>query len=430
MIEIVEGKGVGAGKSYYVCTRLVTHLAAGGTAFITSNFGINWDALAGLIEDRYGVIVEREQLIEIDADDTERLHEVTRPGTEDNPVLIVLDECHAQLNAADWQETSKKGSKGRDMFNWLTQSRHDDNDLLFVTQNAGNIDKKIKRLVTYTRRVRNMKNFAIPGLCRWPFSQFVVVTVDVDGKTQIDTPKWMWHDKGIFACYRSKVMRGSHIRAGEAIPRKKLRTKKSKSPMLRIAIIAAVCIGVYALFSFFAGAREGRNPIAKLLGIGEPSPAGTKGNAALATAAPGKSAGTVTAQERPAEDPYAYRIEKEIFRGTDRLTFLRTDAGEYIKGEISVRGVVKSIGERSALVIEPDGKRLVIVAYDPRPEPRPQPVAVPQATPAPAPPIIAKVEDRKSFGGWIEADEAAMRAYLDAPLSGTGKPSGLTTTRR
>lgn len=433
MIEIIEGKGVGAGKSYYVTTRIITHLAHGGTCYITTNFGINWDAMAALIEDRYGKIIERDQLIEIDADDTEKLHEVTRPGTEDNPVMIVLDECHAQLNAADWQETSKKGSKGREMFNWLTQSRHDDNDLLFVTQNSGNIDKKIKRLVTYFRRVRNMKNFAVPGLCRWPLAQFVVATLDVDGKTPVDGTRWMWHDKAIFKCYRSKVMRGSHTRAGEAIPRKKLITKRTKSPMLKYLLLAGVIGIVYGLSVLADSAEEGK-------GVGGFLAAGTKAQEEAGNAPskqPSTIAKTITeanpfqgkgdTQRETEEDPAAYRIEVEEFRGTDGLTFLRTDRGEYNLRDFSSRGVVKSIGKRTALVIEPDGKKLVIYAREQGPGVRqgPPPIAEKtQAPPAKTEFIGIPWEPNKSE--WIEADEARMDAERKRPVGSTA----LTTKGR
>jgi hypothetical protein len=233
MIEIVEGRGVGAGKSFYVCGRIIDHLAVGGSVCASDTFGLKWDACVKLVAKRFGVMLEADQYRTFSEDDVPRLHEVTPQGTPECPVLVVVDECHTKLNARDWADKSK-----REFFNWLTQSRHDDNDCMFISQAAANIDKQIARLVTYIQRARNMTTWKIPGLGKWPLKQFVISTYDSDGRTCLEK-KWVWHDKEIFACYESKVMKGRHKRSGEVIAKRKLQKANAEktSPMFKILLV-------------------------------------------------------------------------------------------------------------------------------------------------------------------------------------------------
>lgn len=357
MIEIVEGRGVGAGKSYYVCTRIIQTLAAGGTVFASTSFGLNFEATASLIRARYGVVIEADQYHVFEAEETWHLHEVTPPGTDDNPVLIVLDEAHAQLNARDWADTKK-----RPFFNWLTQSRHDNNDLIFITQHSANIDKQIARLVTYFRRIRNMSNFAIPGFGKWPLKQFVIVTLDQDGKTVMDR-KWVSHDKGVFACYRSKVMGGSHSRSHAPIPRKKLSVNSKKKHMVKVIVIVLVLVGGVTAWRWF----------------NKPEKPKAVQQAAVAAPLPSPAVPSPVTAALPAR---AYDVVEEEFRGTDEESFLRTSGGQYEIGAMCRLGLVAQVKRRSALCVSPEGRRVYVIARE-RGEVSPSDASIAQPVPAP-----------------------------------------------
>src|ERR1700730_10928713 len=106
MIEIFEGFGVGAGKSYYVVTRLLDHWRAGGTAYVVDTMCIKWDECKKLVERKYGLLLEDSQYSSVSEEALVRIHEHTPPGSPECPVVIVADECHGKLNARDWADKS------------------------------------------------------------------------------------------------------------------------------------------------------------------------------------------------------------------------------------------------------------------------------------------------------------------------------------
>ncbi|MEI9893683.1 MAG: zonular occludens toxin domain-containing protein [Chthoniobacter sp.] len=195
MITLVEGLGVGAGKSYYVTHQIARHIAAGGTVYHTDDYCPQWETfygpmeyqrpetifsalrelflgpigrprpmgLAYCIERKFSVLAERDQLIEVSADDVWKLHEVTKPGTDDCPVLIVVDEGQGGLNARDTMQKQK-----RPLFDWCCQSRHDSNDLIFLTQHVNNIDSQLRRICSAIFYVRNLAQVGFPGLGKIP----------------------------------------------------------------------------------------------------------------------------------------------------------------------------------------------------------------------------------------------------------------------
>jgi hypothetical protein len=352
MIEIIEGRGVGAGKSYYACMRMISHLSQGGTVFASDTFGLKWDASARLCESRYGVIIEREQFQVFEEGDIKRLHEVTPQGTPELPVLIVVDECHGELNARDWNDQSKKA-----FFKWLTQSRHDDNDVIFISQSAHNIDKQVARLVTYISRVRNMRNFKFPGIGQWPLRQFVVNRFDQDGKTLLER-KWIWHDTGIFGCYESKVMRGSHKRLNAAaIPRKQLKKptlqKNNMAKFIIIAVIACALLAFWMLRNSPLLGGEEKN--AK-----QPPPKEEKQEVSPPYMKSSKAAVSLRADSQLG----AYDVFAEELRAQINDNMIRTDKGEYTVGRMSNHGLVVGIDNRVVRVIQPDARVAFIIAED------------------------------------------------------------------
>jgi len=339
LIAIIDGRGVGAGKSYFTCNWILTHLAKGGTVYVGDSFGFVFSEAALLIAERYGVQIEADQLRTFSAAEASRLHEVTAPGTEDNPVLVIYDEAQQGLNSRDWADKNK-----RPLFDWLCQSRHDNNDVLFVTQNRHNIDKQIARLVSNMFCVRNMANFSILGLGKWPLKQFLVLVLDGDGKT-LQERRWMWQDKAVFKCYVSKSMQGTHKRGGEAVPKKKLAIYKGRARrgrmLFKLLLIFGVLGGVgYAAYRQISG--WGKPPVAVA-----PAPAA----GGLPVAAP-----VVVERKRP---PFDSRSEKLLgYSGT----WIHTEKGEYEVGKLCPEGIVRVFDGRGMSIQQPDG-RMLLVAF-------------------------------------------------------------------
>jgi len=358
MIAIVDGRGVGAGKSYFTATWVIAHLSKGGTVFLGSSFGLDVEAVKKLIARRHGVAVEDDQIRFFSREQAAELHKHTAGGTEDNPVLIVLDEAQDQLNARDWGDKSK-----REFFQWLCQSRHDNNDVLFVTQNRHNIDKQIARLASNVYCVRNMANFKVLGLGKWPIKQFLVNVMDGDGRT-LQERIWLRHDKGVFGAYRSKSMAGTHKRAGLLIPKKKLAAAKGAGDRRRMFIKLSVILlvlgvaGWKAYDHFSSKWLPKTKAIAVQAGVAHEGLFGKGGPSSGAGAAAPVTPGLVAAAPAVPVTPFDTRTE--VFRG---YVFgeVRTDQGEYEVGRACASGLVRRFDGRSIVVAQANGRTLVIL---------------------------------------------------------------------
>lgn len=347
MIEIIEGKGVGAGKSYFVIERLMSHWQRGGTAYVAESFFVVWDECKRLTHRRTGFHLEDDQYNVLTAEKIATLHEHTPPGTEECPLLIILDEVQDQLNARDWNDKSK-----RDLFAWCCQSRHDDNDLLFVSQAAANIDKQIRRLATFTWSVRNAENFSMPGVGNVASNirlvtlglnngkYFIRNQLDYDGRTQLDR-KWVKADAALFKCYRSKSMRATRKRLGEGVAKKQLRRDKGRHPMIKWLILGSIVLLFWAGCQFKAN-RDKK----KELRNAPKSEAKQKASAPSATPTPAPVA--------------AYDIRQEPWLAM-MAEYLKTPSGEYITGELSPDGFVEGIKGNIVRVRKPDGRILYII---------------------------------------------------------------------
>lgn len=338
MITIVDGVGVGAGKSYYVASFLLNYLAAGGTVYTTHNFKLKWPEFKALAAQRFGVELEDDQYHSVPAEDTPRIHELTPPGTDDNPVLLVLDEAQDELNTRDTRDDKK-----RSFFKFLCQSRHDNNDLLFVTQDMDNIDVQIRRLATYVIRVRNMANFIVAGV-RWPFKQFLWHVFDRGGKNLLRR-EWTKHDKDIFGVYISKAMQGAHKRVGAAVPRKQLRRahKKPMKVMIFFAVAGLILGGFVAVPRVMAMWSGGTTKEGKVKATPEPKPK------------------LAPIPATPTTAIAAYEIHTELFRGMSEGVYLRTDRATYEVGRMSSRGMVEMVRGPVARLRTPTGALLYVV---------------------------------------------------------------------
>jgi len=337
MIAIVDGRGVGAGKSYFTCNWILGHLAKGGTVYVGDSFGFVFEEAALLIAERYGVQIERDQLRTFSAADAARLHEVTSPGTEENPVLVIYDEAQQGLNSRDWADRNK-----RPLFDWLCQSRHDNNDVLFVTQNRNNIDKQIARLVSNMFCVRNMANFSILGIGKWPLKQFLVLVLDGDGKT-LQERRWLWQDKAVFKCYVSKSMQGTHKRGGAAIPKKKLAVYKGRARRGRMLLKLLLIFGVLG--------GVGYGAYRQISGWGKPP---------VVVAPAAVAGGTLVASSVPVPGPlpaFDQRTEKLLGHSG---RWIHSDKGEYEVGRICPDGIVRVFDGRGMSIQQPNGRMLLV----------------------------------------------------------------------
>lgn len=337
MIELVEGRGVGAGKSYFVMTRLVELWRRGGTAYVTDKMEVLWPETKALVVKRYGLVLEDDQYRSLSSEKILRLHEHTAPGTDDNPVLIVLDEAQDDLNARDWSDKGK-----RDLFSWCCQSRHDDNDLIFISQSSANVDKQVRRLCTFIWHIRNSVKTPILGLgnlssfiqvCTLGLNSgryFICNQLDQDGRT-IMSRQWLRHDKGIFGAYRSKAMRLSRKRGGDAVAKKNLQRVKGNTPVIKFAV--PICLIALCVFAFKVWGRTHDTP---------------------------KSEKHAVESKAAVEHVAGYKVirEKLLSRWPGAL---RTDEEDYETGQICSHGWVQAVSGNVAKIVTPEGEILFVV---------------------------------------------------------------------
>lgn len=332
MIEVIEGRGVGAGKSYLVIEDLMVHWCRGGTACVSDTVKVKWKECKEYAKRNRGVILEDDQYRPVSSADLQRLHEVTPPGSEELVVKIVVDEAQDAYNARDWSDRGK-----RPFFSWLCQSRHDDNDVIILSQAAANIDKQIRRLCTFIRIVRNTERFPVAGTTLQKLIQilslglnngryFIVTTLDQDGRTEL-AKKWQRADVGLFNCYESKAMRLAHRRAGEAVARKELQRVGSRRNVLKYVLPIVGVAVIFAGYKVFTGH------------------------------------GRVGAVGAPTARSSGYVIKEATFLGTyGGKTLCTVEFGNLEVGEMSVLGMCEVVRGHRARVRTPGGSVCYVVA--------------------------------------------------------------------
>lgn len=356
MISIVEGFGVGAGKSYFVvATQLIQHFIDGGTAYIADTMELKWPEFKEYIAREYGLELVDTQYNLLSRDQIAHIHEHTPPGSPDKPVLIVVDEAQGALNARDWADRSKRG-----LFDWCTQSRHDDNDLIFISQSAHNIDKQLRRLATYNWRVRNSEHLGEGNALKtwlkvWRIisfgmnggPKFIVNQLDQDGVKPLGKKIFIDQDPRIFNIYTSKAMRGKHKRAGQAVAKVQLKKVGHQAlavrrPYMKYVIILMVTVLALAGYRLYKTDWSfGRKP-ATVQAVSNSSEVKTVGS----------------------DKPTAYEVEHEAWRARGGDWIKLADSGMYRVGRMSRKGMVQGIQDGVIYVRRPNGGLLYIVADD------------------------------------------------------------------
>jgi len=344
MITLLHGEGVGAGKSYTLTTIAVAHLLNGGTVVTTDSFGLLWDNIKAFARDTHGIELEEGQLIIHPDKSAKSLHEVVPQGTEELPVLLILDEAHSEFNARDWSDVRKRA-----FFLWLTQSRHDDVDVIFSSQSIYNVDKQVQRLVTKVFSVRNMAFVKLFGVFAVRPNYFRLWEFGPDGKTCI-ARQWVKKNPEIYKCYVSKQCRGKHREISHVAEKRKLKRVKKK---MNIKVIIAVIL----VLTVVLGGWVFRRYTNKYNAMRNPSRASASAPAVPVSPAAQSAIDSASPKAKPSFD-----METERFRGGDGATWLRTAAGEYWVGEWGSHGKCISVRGKQAIFKQADGRLFILNA--------------------------------------------------------------------
>jgi hypothetical protein len=148
------------------------------------------------------------------------MHLFAPPGS-----AIIIDEAHC------WFAADCKSDTPDETFFWMTQSRKQGNDIILITQDADNMDKRFKRLGASIWVFRDMQKFTILGIGRWPFPHFKVTQIDSQSRIVMYS-KLVTKDPDVYRIYNSFAMLTSVARA-PVPPVKKPKRKKRKLGRVR-----------------------------------------------------------------------------------------------------------------------------------------------------------------------------------------------------
>ena len=338
MIEIFEGR-LGGGKTYSAILRIESHLSRGGHVY--TNVELFAQQLVTRLLEKGWEGVGPDQVHFIRSEEIARFYEVVPIGAKELPVLVVVDEAHIWL---DQRSFNKKELD--QLFFFLTQSRKQNTDIIFISQNKKNLDARISRLVQYVWTFRDMRRWRLPFFyVKWPFPHLVQTCWDYDGRT-ILLKKWLVWDAGIYKCYNTDAMLSDVARAGVVENKKVVR----KNPALlwvrkHMRILILLCpimigIGLWRLVPIWENLHK------------KPAPASV-----AASPVPLGRQVPVIHRERLISEGGWCSIGKEV-----TVYPLETEDGEYETGKPCAYGLVRNVDGRTVFIAGWDGHPVVVVA--------------------------------------------------------------------
>jgi len=140
----------GAGKSYASLGDIYTEMTRGYRT-VYHNMVIDHGELAFYSKEKGYEPDFAQRIRKLPEDKIRKFWEYAREDGVLGGRLFVIDEAHIYFDARSWAEI------GRDMSTYLTQHRHLNDEILFVTQHPEMLDKRIRLLVAQTTTFRNLR---------------------------------------------------------------------------------------------------------------------------------------------------------------------------------------------------------------------------------------------------------------------------------
>lgn len=166
-IELVTGT-LGGGKSALAVERLYEHLRKGGYAF--TNIEVYPDKIAERLASE-GYVFDSTRLVVLQGNARDYPKQVSR-GSADSLVMLVIDEAGLDINARDYAKTDKT------FIAFNTMARKLDIHLVYISQDANDIDKQVRRKAEIVWVCRNMKKVKIWGMIPFPLPFYFRVRFD------------------------------------------------------------------------------------------------------------------------------------------------------------------------------------------------------------------------------------------------------------
>lgn len=288
----------GGGKSYAATVDAIDELK-NGFRTVFHNMEMNHGEMAAYLKDRG---YEPDCAVMIRKIPEERVRDFWEYAKEQGVLsarLFLIDEAHVYFDSRAWAEI------GPTMSRYLTQHRHLNDELLFVTQHLEMLDKRIRLLIAQTTQFRNLKTerwlqwFRPPEWMLW--SEFYGVPKYGQKPQAIGKRKL---DMAIAACYKTSVGHGGMGASG--VPESQRKTKRFNWWWLAIpaaALLYLVANGPEILLRWGVGsAMEGLGAKPSVVSP-ESIPANTTKPQPVDPGQPHKSAVTTAATKEPSPAP-------------------------------------------------------------------------------------------------------------------------------
>ncbi len=179
-------------------------------------------------------------------------------GSQTRPVLVIVDE------ALDHFESNIKGGSATAEFrSFLRHIRKLGINLVFITQDFGSLEKKVRDLTHFVWRFRDMYTWPVPIFNRPlppPWRDHIVCEKfhrSHFGKAKaeaINKNTWVFRDPLVFGCYQSIAMHNTKIKMADDVQtdfgdsgRIQIRGKKMNK-FERVGLIAALVLAVFGVF--------------------------------------------------------------------------------------------------------------------------------------------------------------------------------------
>lgn len=239
--EIITGS-LGGGKSLLGCEMAMDHFSYGGT--VVSNMELYPEPIAKWLFDEFRLKFDPKRYVKMGQETIRDFYNYAMRGTEENTVMMLLDEAALDLNAHDWKTSA------REMFDFVVLARKLKIDLRFIAQNATDMDKQLRlkfQRETHCREV--FKMFKDWSGIEMPGKLFVRVpyVLTVGQKPWRQRPQWRWGSHAM-GCYNSHALHGEKAQlfgALEEASRGKLeRVKQSTWPEWTAATVATAASAI------------------------------------------------------------------------------------------------------------------------------------------------------------------------------------------
>jgi hypothetical protein len=186
-----------------------------------------------------------------------KLSEHLPRGSQMMPVLCILDE------ALDHFESNSKGSATAEFRSFLRHIRKLGINLVFIAQDFGSLEPKIRSLTHFVWRFRDMYTWDVPIFNRPlppPWRDHVVCEKfhrSQFGKMKaepVNKNTWVYRDTNVFGCYQSIALHNAGIKLADDMKTdfgdagKIVKEKKKMNVLERVALFACLLISLVGLF--------------------------------------------------------------------------------------------------------------------------------------------------------------------------------------